>query len=147
MFCLVEPNSDPELQSEITTCATSVTHNTFSSTCFEQLITYSTLLKAVSLLKHTAKSFSQESHTNHGCIRERCISVKTYLIRLKLHTVLLNGVCSCCELMLFHDLFNYTAMLLFISLLFSLTFISVCLQFHNKGPGNYLNRCSCLRYF
>lgn len=47
-------------------------------------------------------------------------------------TVLLNGVCSCCELMLFQDLCNYTAMLLFISLLFSLTFISVCLQFHNK---------------
>lgn len=47
-------------------------------------------------------------------------------------TVLLNGVCSCCELMLFHDLCNYTVMLLFISLLFSLTFISVCLQFYNK---------------
>lgn len=42
IFCLAEPNSDPELQSEITICVTSLTHNKLSSTHFERFSTWST---------------------------------------------------------------------------------------------------------
>lgn len=43
IFCLAEPNLDPELQSEITTCVTSLAHNKLSSTRFERFSTWSTL--------------------------------------------------------------------------------------------------------
>ncbi|XP_030582792.1 uncharacterized protein LOC115778696 [Archocentrus centrarchus] len=65
-FGLVEPDSDPEVRSEGTTCVTSLAHNTFSSVRFERFSTWKTLVRAVSLLKHIAKSFS------HGFKHDVC---------------------------------------------------------------------------
>ena len=68
VFSLVDPESDVEVRSEVTTCVTSRSHSKLESTCFGRFSAWSPLLKAVARLGHIAKSFIKGSKDNicHG---------------------------------------------------------------------------------
>ena len=80
-FQLVNPDLDLEVRTQVTTLVTSIENHTLGSDRFQRFSSWKSLVKAVVILTHVAKSFSQSSRTEtcgkwHYCTRP-CTSEHT----------------------------------------------------------------------